>query len=110
MQRVKRVSQIEVENRHADAEAHIRTTVMNEICEVMHRAGLPPMAVMRLVARSIGTIYREMADAHSGVDPCPCGWRPNTKTDMEVLSSALLAACERRRTADLRLMPIAGRA
>ncbi|PLP56682.1 hypothetical protein CYK37_24945 [Mesorhizobium loti] len=104
------MSQIEVENRHADAEAHIRTTVMNEICEVMHRAGLPPMAVMRLVARSIGTIYREMADAHSGVDACPCGWQPNPKTDMEILSSALLAACERRRTADLRLMPIAGRA
>lgn len=104
------MSQIEVENRHAEAEAHIRAAMMNEICEVMHRAGLPPLAALRLVARSIGTIYREMAEAHSGIDPCPCGWRPNPKTDMEILSSALLAACERRRAVDLRLMPIAGRA
>lgn len=110
MQRVQRVPHIEAERRQAEAEAHIRATVMNEICEVMHRAGLPPMAVLRLAARSIGTIYREMAQAHSGVDACPCGWRPNPKTDMEILSSALAAACERRRAMDLRLMPIAGRA
>lgn len=104
------MSQIEVENRHAEAEAHIRATVMNEICEVMHRAGLPPMVVLRLAARSIGTIYREMAEAHTGIEPCPCGWRPDAASDMEVLRSALVAACDRRRTADLRLMQIAGRA
>ncbi|CAH1662319.1 hypothetical protein [Chelatococcus asaccharovorans] len=104
------MSQIDVENRRAEAEAHIRATVMNEICEVMHRAGLPPMAVLRLAARSIGTIYREMAEAHSGIDPCPCGWRPSPATDMEVLKSALATACHRRRTDDLRLMQIAGRA
>lgn len=104
------MSQIEVENRHANAEAHIRATVMNEICEVMHRSGLPPMAVLRLVARSIGTIYREMAEAHSGVTPCPCGWRPDPKTDMDILSTALVAACTHRSMTDLRRMPIAGRA
>ena len=104
------MSQVEIERRHDEAEAHIRATIMNELCEVMHRTNLPPMAVMRLAARSIGTIYREMADAHSGIDPCPCGWRPQEATDIDMLVMALLTACERRRTDDLRLMRIAGTA
>jgi len=30
---------------------------MNELCEVMHKVGLPPMAVLHLAAWSIGTVY-----------------------------------------------------
>lgn len=101
---------MEIERRQDEAEAHIRATVMNELCEVMHRAGLPPMAVLRLAARSIGTIYREMANAHSGVDPCPCGWRPHPASDIELLGMALMTACEQRRADDLRLMQVAGSA
>lgn len=84
--------------------------MMNELCEVMHRSDLPPMALLRLAARSIGLIYREMADAHSGVDPCPCGWRPQEASEIDVLVMALLTACERRRGHDLRSMRIAGTA
>lgn len=104
------MSQIEVERRHEEAEASIRAAVMNEICEVMRRTGLPPLTVLRLAARSIGTIYREMAEAHSGVDPCPCGWRPDPAIDMDVLGMALARAYEQRRTEDLRLMRVAGNA
>lgn len=104
------MSEMEIERRQNEAEAHIRATVMNELCEVMHKVGLPPMAVLHLAARSIGTIYREMADAHSGIDPCPCGWRPHPATDVEVLGMALMAACERRRSNDLRMMRMAGTA
>ena len=100
----------QIERHHDEAEAHIRTTVMNELCEVMHRAGLPPMAVLRLAARSIGMIYREMAEAHSGVDPCPCGWRPHQANDVELLGMALMTACEGSRTDDLRQMRVAGSA
>lgn len=104
------MSQTEVERRHDEAEAHIRATVMNEICEIMHRAGLPPMAVLRLEARSVGTIYREMAAAHSDIDPCPCGWRPHPATDVEMLGMALMTACEGHKSGDLRLMRAAGNA
>lgn len=104
------MSQIEIERSHDEAEAHIRTTMMNALCDVMDRTGLPPMAVLRLAARSIGTIYREMADAHGGVDPCTCGWRPHEAVEIDVLVAALATACERRRTGDLRLMRIAGTA
>ena len=104
------MSQIEVERRHDEAEAHIRATVMNELCDVMHKANLPPMAVLRLAARSIGVIYREMADAHSGVDPCPCGWRPHEAAEIDMLVMALMTACQRRAGRDLRLMHVAGSA
>jgi hypothetical protein len=104
------VSQMEIERRQNEAEAHIRATVINELCEVMHKVGLPPMTVLRLAARSIGTIYREMAYAHCGIESCPCGWRPHPAMDIEILRMALMVACEQRRTDDLRLMRIAGTA
>ncbi|MHA6687224.1 hypothetical protein [Mesorhizobium sp. A556] len=55
-------------------------------------------------------IYREMADAHAGLDLCPCAWRPHEASDFEVLGMALMAACERHRVHDLRQMRIAGTA
>ncbi|WP_269930823.1 hypothetical protein [Aminobacter sp. HY435] len=100
----------ENERRHEDAQAHIRATVMNEICEVMHKTGLPPMVVMCLVAQAVGSIYRETADAHSGPSACGCGWRPHEGSDVDVLCSALLVACTRRQRRDLMTMQIAGRA
>lgn len=102
------MSQMEIERRHDEAEAPIRATVINELCEVMHRTNLPPMAVLRLVARSIGTIYREMADAHATGEPCPCGWRP--ETDVEVLGMTLMTAFEGRGSANLWHMRVAGSA
>ncbi|MFC5384719.1 hypothetical protein ACFPLB_01935 [Aquamicrobium segne] len=104
------MSQSEVERRQEEAEAHIRATIINELCQVMQKTNLPPMAVLRLATRAIGTIYREMAEAHSGVHPCPCGWRPHYTNDVEVLGMALMTACESHRRDDLRRMRIAGTA
>jgi hypothetical protein len=104
------VSQTEAACSDDEAEAHIRAVVMHALNSVMQRTNLPPMAVLRIAARSIGSIYREMADAHSGVDPCPCGWRPHRPTEIELLGLALMTACEQCRAADLRRMQIAGTA
>jgi len=104
------VSQTEAERRREEAEAHIRATIINELCQVMEKTGLPPMAVLRLAAQSVGSIYREMADAHGGINPCPCGWHPHHASDVETLNMALLRACERYRMHDLRQMRIAGTA
>lgn len=104
------MSQVEIERRNEEAEAHIRATVMNDLCAVMDKTKLPPMALLRLAVRSIGEIYRDMADAHSGIEPCPCGWRPHRETDIEVLTMALITACGRCPVADLRRMPVAGTA
>ncbi len=98
------------ERRHEEAQAHIRATIMNEFGEVMRRTGLPPMVVMRLAAQAVGAIYRESAAAHSGSDACPCGWCPHERADVDVLCSALTAACTRQPVRDLRLLRIAGTA
>lgn len=100
---------MEIERRQDEAEARIRAVIMKELCEAMHATNLPPLAVLRLAARSIGSIYREMADAHLGFDRCVCGWQPNA-TDVELLCMALMTACTQRRTTDLRLMRVEGSA
>lgn len=84
------MSQIEIERRHGEAEAHVCATMMNELCEVIQRTNLSPMAVLRLTARSIGTTYREIAEAHAGSDPCPSGWCPQEAPDVEVMGMALI--------------------
>jgi hypothetical protein len=101
---------MEFERRQEEARAHIRATIMNEFCHVMSRSGLPPMAVMRLAAQAIGAVYREIADTHSGSNPCPCNWHPNERTDIEVLCTALMAAIRCRPGQDLRAMQPAGTA
>lgn len=98
------------ERRQEQAREHIRATIMNEFCEVMRTSGLPPMVMMRLAAQSVGAVYREMAAAHSGADPCPCGWRPNETHDIELMSSALRTACKRTPGFDLVAMEVVGRA
>lgn len=100
----------ETERRHEEAQAHIRTAMAKEFCTVVDKAGLPPMAVLQLAARAIGSIYSEAAEAHSGIDACPCGWRPHPATDIEILAMALVSACRKRDGQDLGSMRVAGTA
>lgn len=101
---------VEIERRQDEAQEHLRITIMNEFCRIMGRSGLPPMAVMRLAARAVGEVYREVADSHSGPNACPCNWRPNERADTDMLCTALMAAIRYRPVADLRTMRIAGSA
>lgn len=82
----------EYERRQDQAREHIRATIMNEFCEIMRKTGLPPMAVMRLAAQSVGAVYRDVAASHRGIEPCPCGWQPVEASDIEVMISALRCA------------------
>jgi hypothetical protein len=101
---------MEIERRREEAEAHIRATIMNEFCHIMNRSGLPPMAIMRYAAQAIGAVYREIADTHSGPNPCPCNWHPNEKRDIEVLCTALMAAIHFKPGQNLSAMRPAGSA
>lgn len=99
-------------DRRADeAEAILRTAIMNGFSDAMRKSGLPPMVVLRLAARAVGSVYREAADAHSGPHACGCGWCPQDGADVDLLCSALLSAATRRRhRRDLAAMQVAGRA
>ncbi|MGF7008417.1 hypothetical protein [Aminobacter sp. BE322] len=98
------------ERRGEDAEALLRTAVMNGFADAMRSTGLPPMAVLRLAARAVGSVYREAADAHCGPHACGCGWSPRDGADADLLCAALLAACTRRAPRGLAAMQVAGRA
>lgn len=88
----------------------LRQAVMTAFCDVLHGSRLPPMAVLRMAAEALGSVYREVSDAHRGDDACPCGWRPNPPSDIALLQAALAMTAQVSPEPDLRRMRIAGRA
>ncbi|UTD25859.1 hypothetical protein [Bradyrhizobium sp. WD16] len=47
------------------------------------------------MAATLGTIYRDTADAHCGAHGCSCGWEPDRRRDIESLITALYEAAQR---------------
>jgi hypothetical protein len=92
------------------ADSVLRQAIMTAFCSVMRDTGLPPMTIMRLAASVVGSIYREVSDAHSGRNACPCGWQPCPHHDLDVLKMALAVAAETPPFPDLRRMRAAGQA
>ncbi|MGY6247404.1 hypothetical protein ACXIUS_07590 [Bosea thiooxidans] len=71
------------------ARTDIRQAVLTAFCAALHDTRLPPIALIALAAQAVGSIYREVADAHCGDPSCPCGWRPRFTSDLEALQAAL---------------------
>ena len=68
-------------------------------CGVMQSTRLPPMAAMGSAATAVGLLYLEVADAHRGDNPCPCGWEPRGAMDVEALQTSLALATRQHRPA-----------
>jgi hypothetical protein len=92
------------------ARAELRQAVMTAFNNVLHATHLSPMAVMSLTAAAVGSVYKEVADAHCGGNACPCGWQPNRHADVEVLRAALAMTTEIFSVSDLHVVQAAGRA
>ena len=56
----------------------LKKTVRIAFCGVMQSTQLPPMAALTLAAMAVGSLYHEVAAAHRGDNPCPCGWEPRS--------------------------------
>lgn len=93
-----------------DARAEIRQAVMNAFCGVLHGSRLSPMAVLELAAEAVGSVYREVADAHLGDHPCPCGWNPSPAADLAALQASLALSVASPPGIDLARAEVAGRA
>jgi hypothetical protein len=78
-------------------------------CGVMQSTRLPPMAALSLAATAVGLLYLEVAAAHDGDNPCPCGWEPRGAADVEALRTSLALAAKPPR-ADFRAMEVVGSA
>ncbi|WP_291975905.1 MULTISPECIES: hypothetical protein [unclassified Chelatococcus] len=91
-------------------EVELRQAVMAAFCNVLHGSRLPPMTVLSMAAEALGSVYREIHDAHRGDNACPCGWQPDPQADIAMLQKALVMTAQRSSDPDLRQMQIAGRA
>jgi hypothetical protein len=87
----------------------LKKTVRIAFCGVMQSTRLPPMAALSLAAMAIGSLYHEVAAAHRGDNPCPCGWQPRRVADVEALQTSLALSAEEPR-ADFHALQVAGNA
>ncbi|NEU14200.1 hypothetical protein G3T14_18995 [Methylobacterium sp. BTF04] len=76
----------------------------------LNRTPLPAMHALEVAARTIGTLYRQVAQAHEGPNGCRCGWEPDPDCDLIVLEANLAAALLQPPQSDLARMQPAGRA
>ncbi|CAH1688844.1 conserved hypothetical protein [Hyphomicrobiales bacterium] len=91
-------------------EAELHQAVMTAFCNVLHGSRLPPMTVLSMAAEALGSVYREIHDAHRGDNACPCGWQPDPQADNAILQTALAMTAQILPQPDLRQMRMAGRA
>src|SRR5271163_1209836 len=87
----------------------LKKTVRIAFCGVMQSTRLPPMAALSLAAMAVGSLYLEVADAHRGDNPCPCGWKPRSAAVVEALQTSLALSAEQPR-ANFRAIEVAGNA
>lgn len=92
------------------ARAEIRQAVLTAFCAALHDTRLPPLTLIELAAQAVGSVYREVADAHCGDQPCPCGWCPCLAADLEALQAALALSAAPASQPDLAGMAVLGRA
>jgi hypothetical protein len=100
----------EVEAPLDNPRAALRQAVMSAFCGVLHGTRLSPMAVLELATEAIGSVYREVADAHLGDHPCPCGWKPSLAEDLAALQASLALSVAPPPGIDLARAEVAGRA
>lgn len=94
----------------ASPEDELRDAFMTAFCTVLHDTQMMPMQVMAMAAAAMGSIYREVADAHLVGDACPCGWQPRTAEDVAELQALLAASAGAVTAFDLRNAVVAGQA
>jgi hypothetical protein len=98
-----------IEDETIAALEQLKRSVRVAFCGVMQSTRLPPMAALSLAATAVGLLYLEVAAAHDGDNPCPCGWEPRGAADVEALQTSLALAAKQPR-ADFRAMEVVGSA
>jgi hypothetical protein len=87
----------------------MKRSIRLAFCGIMQSTRLPPMVAMSLAATAVGLLYVEVAAAHRGDDPCPCGWEPRSAADLEALQASLALAAKPPRP-DFRAAEVMGNA
>jgi len=88
----------------------MRQLVMRTFRDLLHATRLPPIAVLEYAAAAVGSVYREVADAHTWPSACPCGWQPDELADLSTMQDALLREARSAQAGDLATAPVMGHA
>lgn len=78
--------------------------------QALQREPMHVMAALEAAARTVGTLYRQVAAAHGPDGHCTCGWEPDPEADLIVLEAMLAAALSHPARHDLADMVPVGRA
>ena len=78
--------------------------------QALQREPMHVMAALEAAARTVGTLYRQVAAAHGPDGHCTCGWEPDPEADLIVLEAMLAAALSHPTRHDLADMVPVGRA
>ncbi|MBX9932746.1 MAG: hypothetical protein K2Y56_14590 [Methylobacterium sp.] len=92
------------------AETALDEALRRSFWQRLHHDALPPMLALQIAAGAIGTLYRQLAEAHRGPGGCACGWEPDPDGDLIILEARLASAIIQSARHDLARMPAAGRA
>ena len=77
---------------HDPAYLAIRAAMVASYSATLGNTRMPPLEVLGYIAAAVGSLYREVAAAHTGPQPCPCGWVACELLDVITLQQALAAS------------------
>ncbi len=69
----------------------IRAALLASYAGSLASSRMSPMEALECAAAALGSIYREVADAHLDPNGCQCGWLPAEMLDILALQQALAA-------------------
>ncbi|QDZ09530.1 hypothetical protein [Devosia ginsengisoli] len=69
----------------------VRAALMASYSGALATTRLSPLEALECMAAALGSLYREVADAHIDPQGCHCGWQPHAVLDMVALEQAMAA-------------------
>lgn len=79
----------------------LRAALLASYSGTLASTHLSPLEALEFMAAALGSIYREVADAHIDPNGCGCGWQPHEVLDMVALEQALTANALRHDDEDM---------
>lgn len=71
--------------------AAVRAALMASYSGTLASTRMSPIETLECMAAALGSLYREVADAHIDPHGCQCGWQPHAVLDMVALEQAMAA-------------------
>ncbi|UJW85392.1 hypothetical protein [Devosia sp. SL43] len=69
----------------------IRAALLASYSGTLASTRMSPIEALECMAAALGSIYREVADAHLDPHGCRCGWVPSEMLDIVALEQAIAA-------------------